>query len=663
MRAYVLLHIKADRKKMDINKRKNLVLKLMREDLYVPMKERELAILLQVKAEKRPILKRVLDELLQEEKIEITKRGKYSAVKAGKEKKLTNEKTPGAEKNLKADKKPAKFERKPEINPERNQAKFERKPDERVKILRDVTEPGMDVLAIVKSFDLSYIFDEETLQEAEKAAATVSKDDMAGRRDLRKVTTVTIDGADAKDLDDAISIKKEGENFRLFVHIADVTHYVKENSALDREARLRGTSTYLVDRVIPMLPPALSNGICSLNAGQDRLALSCIMLVSPKGEVLEHEIIESVINVNRRMTYDVVLELIEDKNTETMPEYEKLRPMFILMEELAAVLRKKRRKRGAIDFEFPETKILVDETGFPYDIFPYLSNTATRIIEEFMLLANETVAGHFYQLKSPFVYRYHEDPEPDKIEQLKVALGNFGYKMGGSRAKGKLIRGKSKTRSRSKRETVEQKENIHPRDIQKILKQVKGTPYEATISRLTLRSMRRAEYSAEDISHFGLASPCYCHFTSPIRRYPDLQIHRIIKEHLQGRLTKVRRNHYAGILNEVAKQSSDRERRAEETEREVNKLKKAEYMEDHLGEIYDGVISGITAWGLYVELPNTVEGLVHIRTIPGDYYIFDERTMRLTGRRSGLSYRLGQPVKVWVKAADKWSRLIDFELV
>lgn len=635
---------------MDIEKRKKLILKLMREDLYVPMKEKELAILLQVKPEKRPILKKVLDELLLEEKIEISKRGKYS---------MKNEFFMRLDSNTHQGARRGVSVKNEFLEPKSRDEKSGKK--EKVKIIRDVTEPGMDVLAIVKNFDLPYIFDEKALQQADETAVTVSKAEMAGRKDLRNIVTVTIDGADAKDLDDAVSIKKEGVNFRLGVHIADVTHYVCEDSDLDREAMLRGTSVYLVDRVIPMLPLSLSNGICSLNAGEDRLTLSCIMLVSPKGDVLEHEIAETIINVNQRMTYDAVREIVEDKNPETIQEYDEFVPMFELMEALAVILRRKRKRRGAIDFEFPECKILVDDKGVPYDVYPYLSNTATRMIEEFMLLANETVAEHFYRLKSPFVYRSHEDPEPDKIEQLKVALGNFGYKMGGSRAK----KGERKTIGRNrdkKRRTVELMEKVHPRDIQRILKQVSGTPYEATVSRLALRSMKRAEYSPEEMSHFGLASPYYCHFTSPIRRYPDLQIHRIIKEQLYGQFTKVRRKHYEGLLAEVAKQSSERERRAEETEREVDKLKKAEYMENHLGEIYEGVISGVTAWGFYVELPNTIEGLVHIRTILGDYYIFDERTLRLVGRRNKTSYRLGQTVKVWVKSADKWSRMIDFEL-
>ncbi|MCL2051536.1 MAG: VacB/RNase II family 3'-5' exoribonuclease [Lachnospiraceae bacterium] len=627
---------------MNIFKRKKIILKLMREDLYLPMKEKELAALLQVKSENRPILKQVLNELLADGKIEVSKRGKYSL-----------KKKVGQEREEKAPKQKKFFK----LRAESEIQGFKEK-KQKIKIIRDAGEPGMDVLAIIKAAGLPYTFNEKTLLEAEKAAGeAIPQEEILRRTDLRSLVTVTIDGADAKDLDDAISIGKEGSNFRLGVHIADVAHYVKEGSALDLEAKLRGTSTYLVDRVIPMLPTKLSNGICSLNAGEDRLALSCIMLVSPQGEVLEHEIKETVIKISRRLTYDLVMEIIEGKKPDDF------KPLISLMEDLAIILKKKRKKRGSLDFEFPESKILIDDSGVPYDILPYFGNKATRIIEEFMLLANETVAEHFFRLKSPFIYRSHENPDPEKIEELKIALGNFGYKMGGSRAKHKPAKRKSKNWNNERRKSVEQLEKFHSRDVQLLLKQAAGTPYEKLVNRLTLRSMKRASYSIEETSHFGLASPYYCHFSSPIRRYPDLQIHRIIKEHLNGQFTKARSKHYLSILPKVAKKSSELERRAEETEREVIKLKKAEYMEDHLGEIYDGVISGVTLWGIYVELPNTVDGLVLIKTIPGDYYQFDELTMRLVGRNTGVSYRLGQPVKIWVKAADKWSRLVDFELV
>ncbi|MDR0221564.1 MAG: RNB domain-containing ribonuclease [Lachnospiraceae bacterium] len=535
--------------------------------------------------------------------------------------------------------------------------------------------PGADVQAIVDAFGLPQEFGEKTLNQAARAAKPVSAADMAGRRDLRGLTMVTIDGADARDLDDAVSLEKAGDNFRLGVHIADVANYVQAGSALDREARRRGTSVYLVDRVIPMLPPVLSNGICSLNAGEDRLALSCIMLVSPSGEVLSHEIAETVIKVDRRLTYEAVRAILEDDDAEQKQELQDFLPLIYLMEELAEILRWQRGERGSIDFDFPESKITIDENGVPIDVQAYRANVATRIIEEFMLLCNETVAGHFRKRKSPFVFRIHDQPEPEKIEQLKDFLGTFGFKTGGSKAKKakkkeknvgavaeRTFVGAVVNRPMKGKHNLAEPEKIRPRDVQQLLKHATGTPQEATVNRLALRSMKRAEYSAEKTAHFGLASPCYCHFTSPIRRYPDLQIHRIIKDHLRERFTRERHDHYHGLLPEVAKQSSERERRAEEVEREVEKMKKAEYMEAHLGEVFEGVISGITAWGFYVELPNTIEGLVHIATIAGDFYEYEEETIRLVGRRTGQSFRLGQPVKIWVKAADKEKRFVDFEL-
>jgi ribonuclease R len=529
-------------------------------------------------------------------------------------------------------------------------------------------EPGADVLAIINAFGLPQEFGEKALNQANRAAQPVTEADMRGRKDLRQVMMVTIDGADARDLDDAVSLTKEGEYYRLGVHIADVANYVQVGSSLDREAKKRGTSVYLVDRVIPMLPPELSNGICSLNAGEDRLALSCIMRISLGGEVVSHEIAETVIRVDRRLTYETVRAILEDDDAEELRrEHHDYLPLIYTMEELAEILRWVRRERGSIDFDFPESKITLDEQGVPLDVKAYRANVATRIIEEFMLLCNETVATHFRRRNSPFVFRVHDRPEPERIEQLKDYLGAFGFKTGGSKAKKAQKKGQKagadSARPRKGQHNLKEPERVHPRDIQKLLKQVAGTPQEATVSRLALRSMKHAEYSAEKTSHFGLASPCYCHFTSPIRRYPDLQIHRIIKDHLRDRFTQERHERYHGLLPEVAKQSSSRERRAEECEREVEKMKKAEYMEGHLGEVFEGVISGITAWGFYVELPNTVEGLVHIATVPGDYYVYEEETLRLVGRRTGQSFRLGQPVTVWVKAANKEKRFVDFELV
>ncbi len=520
-----------------------------------------------------------------------------------------------------------------------------------VEILGHINDPGVDIMSIVRGYELPVEFGEKVLNQAERVAQEVSEADKAGRRDLRNLTMVTIDGEDAKDLDDAVSVSFDGANYHLGVHIADVTNYVQENSALDREALKRGTSVYLVDRVIPMLPHVLSNGICSLNAGTERLALSCLMTIDKKGVITDYDICESVICVDKRMSYTAVKAILtEEKVYEAHPgyeEYRELEPMFVLMEELSGLLRANRRKRGAVDFDFPETKIILDKEGTPLEIKPYERNVATMIIEDFMLAANETVAQHFYWLELPFVYRVHDVPDAEKIQKLVTFIRNFGYTL------------KSMGREGGKVST----EEVHPKEIQKLLDKIAGTPEEALISRLTLRSMKQAKYSVVSSGHFGLAAQYYCHFTSPIRRYPDLQIHRIIKEQLRGRLQGERTEHYKEILPEVAKHSSQTERRAEEAERETDKLKKAQYMEAHLGEEFEGVISGITAWGIYVELPNTVEGLVHVAKLPGDYYYYKEETYEMVGEAAGRTYKLGMKVKVKAVATDKLTRTIDFELL
>nr|WP_300840236.1 ribonuclease R [uncultured Acetatifactor sp.] len=519
-----------------------------------------------------------------------------------------------------------------------------------VEILGHVGDPGVDIMSIVRNYELPMEFSVKIMNQVERVPQEVSEADRARRRDLRDMDMVTIDGEDAKDLDDAVSVSFDGERYHLGVHIADVTNYVQENSALDREALNRGTSVYLVDRVIPMLPHALSNGICSLNAGVDRLALSCLMTVEPTGEILDYEICESVIRVNKRMSYTVVKKLLEeDSLTEKEEEYRQyaaLLPMFRQMEKLAEILREKRRKRGSVDFDFPECKIILDQEGHPVEIKPYERNVATDIIEDFMLAANETIAQHFYWMELPFVYRIHDVPDGERIRKLAAFINNFGYYM--------------KAVGRTGQKTSN--EEVHPKEIQKLLAKIAGTPEEPMISRLALRSMRQAKYSVECTGHFGLACPYYCHFTSPIRRYPDLQIHRIIKEQLRGRLGEERIAHYRELLPEVAKHSSETERRADEAERETDKLKKAEYMEERLGEVYEGVVSGITAWGIYVELPNTVEGLVHVSRLPGDYFYYNESKCEMIGEATGRSYRLGMPVKVSVRAADRFSRTVDFDV-
>lgn len=514
-----------------------------------------------------------------------------------------------------------------------------RKPEGKVvEILGHINDPGTDILSIVRAYDLPVEFSEKIMNQVERVANEVSEADMAGRMDLRDWQTVTIDGEDAKDLDDAITLTKEGDCYKLGVHIADVTNYVQEHSALDVEALKRGTSVYLVDRVIPMLPHKLSNGICSLNAGENRLALSCIMTIDGKGNVTDHVIAETVIKVDRRMSYTSVKKILEDRDAAEIKEYEELVPMFERMQELAVILRTKRMSRGSIDFDFPETKIILDEQGKPVEIKPYERNTATKIIEDFMLIANETVAQDYFWQEIPFVYRTHDNPDTEKIRKLGTFINNFGYtiKIG--------------------------QDEIHPKELQKLLQKIDGTPEEALISRLTLRSMKQAKYATMSTGHFGLATSYYCHFTSPIRRYPDLQIHRIIKDNLRGRMNPKRMEHYDKILPEVAKHSSEMERRADEAERETDKLKKVEYMESRIGEVYEGVISGVTEWGFYVELPNTIEGLVHVTTLNDDYYHYSESTYELIGEAAGNRYKLGQKIMVEVVGTDKIMRTIDFRL-
>ena len=487
-----------------------------------------------------------------------------------------------------------------------------KKPEGKViEILGHINDPGVDIMSIVRGYDLPVDFSEKLLNQADRVAKAVSDADMQGRRDLRNWQMVTIDGEDAKDLDDAVSLTREGENYVLGVHIADVTNYVQENSAIDREAKERGTSVYLVDRVIPMLPHRLSNGICSLNAGEDRLALSCIMTVNPKGNVIGHEIAETVIRVDERMTYTGVKKILEDHDPAETQKYRELLPMLEQMQELSQILRERRQRRGSIDFDFPEAKIVLDDKGQPVEIMPYDRNVATKIIEDFMLLANETVAEDYYWQEIPFVYRTHEAPEEDKIRTLAAFINNFGYSMhiGAN--------------------------EIRPKEIQKLLARAEDTPEETLICRLALRSMKQARYMPENVGHFGLAANYYTHFTSPIRRYPDLQIHRIIKDNLRGRMNEKKIEHYQCILPEVTKHSSEMERRADEAERETMKLKKVEYMQQYVGEEFEGVISGMTKWGMYVELPNTVEGMVHVTNMTDDHYDYYDDRYEMIGVKIG----------------------------
>lgn len=704
--------------KKTFEEHRQLILELMHDQLYVPMKEKELAIILQVEPEDRAELKSVLNSLLEDGSITISKRGKYSVQEVkpivgtfishqkgfgfveveGQEEdyfipaeytadafhqdivEIVVLKQPGGkrkeakvvkiiERGIKEvvgtfQKNKAfgfvipdnqKFGQDIFVPKERSKGAVDghkvvveiteygrpgRNPEGKViEILGHINDPGVDIMSIVKAFDLPVLFPDKVLNQAERVAQEVSSADMEGRVDLRKVQMVTIDGEDAKDLDDAVSLTVENGLYHLGVHIADVTNYVQEGSALDREALKRGTSVYLVDRVIPMLPHALSNGICSLNEDVDRLALSCLMTINDKGEVVDHRLCESVIHSDRRMTYTSVQKILAEQDEAEIHKYKELVPMFEQMGELADILRRKRRKRGAIDFDFPETKVILDKEGHPVDIKPYERNKATNLIEEFMLIANETVAEHFFWQETPFVYRTHETPDTEKIQKLVTFIRNFGFQL-----------------------KAGHKEDIHPKEIQKLLDSISGTDAEAMISRLTLRSMKQAKYSTESTGHFGLACKYYCHFTSPIRRYPDLQIHRIIKEEYRGRLNEAKVAHYRSILDQVANQSSTTERRAEEAERETVKMKKAEFMEDKIGQSFEGVVSGVTGWGIYVELPNTVEGLVHYSRIPGDRYYFDEQSYQLVGDRTGRSFALGQKVTVVVVDVDKISRTVDFAI-
>ena len=535
-------------------------------------------------------------------------------------------------------------------------------------ILGHINDPGVDILSTVRAYGLPEEFPEDVMEEVSHAPEELSAEYVAeeigknGRVDLRDVPMVTIDGEDAKDLDDAVSVSKETINgetiYHLGVHIADVSHYVKEGTPLDAEAYKRGTSVYLVDRVIPMLPHRLSNGICSLNAGCDRLAMSCLMDIDEKGIIVGHKICESVVRIDRRMTYTAVNAILEAKNGTEEPqtdapekekskekaefakkcleEYADFVPMFLLLDETARVLRKKRMARGAVDLDFPECKIILDAKGRPVEIRPYERNAATMLIEDCMLAANETVAEDYYWQQIPFLYRSHEKPDGEKIKRFGILINNFGYSI-------RLQNGE-----------------LHPKEMQKLLEKAAGSPEEALLARLALRSMKQAKYTTECMGHFGLAANYYTHFTSPIRRYPDLQIHRIIKENLHGGLTKKRIAHYEKILPEVAIWTSSRERLADEVERETDKAKKVQFMERHIGEEFTGVISGISNYGFYVELPNTVEGMVRLANLDGDYYVFDEEHYELVGERTRKKFKLGQTVKIQVVSVDRYLKTIDF---
>lgn len=697
-------------------KRKKVIYDFICDDLYVPMKVKEIAAVLQIPREQRDELKEILDALVEEGKVALSKRGKYSKGHAEHYKGIFQANSRGfgfvapedggedvfiSEDNMLGAFQGDEVEYIITAAPSgrRREGKIVRilshtvrkivglyeksrnfgfvrpdnqrylndiyipsgkemgamtghkvvveltsyggehaKPEGRIiEIIGHINDPGTDILSIVMDYGIRTEFPEKVLNQAVRVGKEVSEADCAGRKDLRDWQMVTIDGEDAKDLDDAVSLTMEGENYVLGVHIADVTNYVQERSALDREALERGTSVYLADRVIPMLPQKLSNGICSLNAGENRLALSCIMKISKTGEIVDHEIAETVICVDRRMSYSGVQKILQS-DEQALKENEEFVPMILQMKELSDLIRERRGRRGSIDFDFPETKIQLDENGKPVEIRPYERNDATKIIEDFMLMANETVAEEYFWRELPFLYRTHEVPDEEKIRKLSTFINNFGYH-------------------------IHVRNEVKPKEIQKLLGKVEGTPEEDLISRLALRSMKRARYTTENTGHFGLAAKYYTHFTSPIRRYPDLQIHRIIKENLRGRLNENRISHYEEILPEVARKCSEHERSAEEAERQVTKMKKAEYMRARIGEEYDGVISGVTKWGIYVELPNTVEGLVHVADMKDDHYEFSEQEYELYGRHTGKTYKLGQRIRVRVADADKVQRTVNFEII
>ena len=717
--AKILRNIGSVMKKTD--KRKNIILSLFADSSYIPMKEKELAVIMQVEKEDRQDFHECLQELLAEGKAQISKRGKYSlpvmkeligvfratshgygfvTVEEIEEDFFVSERdTKGAmhgdivriepvysksdRRSVSTHSREARvvdiLEHATNIvvgtyDAAKNRYGFVIPDDQKIandifipieysmgaadghkvvveitdygtanknpegkiiEILGHINDPGVDVLSILRAYGVEIDFPERVMKQAEKVPTELVETDYNGREDLRDWDMVTIDGPDAKDLDDAVSLFMEDDNYILGVHIADVTHYVKEGSALDKEALKRGTSIYPTDRVIPMLPQRLCNGICSLNEGVDRLALSCIMKIDPSGKIIDHDIRMSVIKTNHRMNYSDVNEIIKG-NAELTERFSDVSDMLGKMYELSVILRKLRFKRGSIDFDIPETKIVLDDKGRPLEIKPYERNEATKLIEDFMLAANETIAEHFYWQEAPFVYRTHDNPDPEKLRRLTNFIRNYGYNI------------KIKD------------EEVHPKEIQKLLEKITDTDEEALITRLTLRSMQRAKYSTSCDGHFGLADKYYCHFTSPIRRYPDLQIHRIIKDSLRGNLKESKIAHYNKILADVAIQSSARERASEEIEREVEKLKKAEYMAERIGETYSGVISSVTNWGIYVELPNTVEGLVHISKIAGDYYSYDEVNMELRGQATGKTFKLGQKVDVIVNSVDLAARTIDF---
>ncbi|CAN2247970.1 ribonuclease R [Bacillus vallismortis] len=508
-------------------------------------------------------------------------------------------------------------------------------------ILGHKNDPGIDILSVIHKHGLPGEFPADAMEQATSTPDTIDEKDLKDRRDLRDQVIVTIDGADAKDLDDAVTVTKlDDGSYKLGVHIADVSHYVTENSPIDKEALERGTSVYLVDRVIPMIPHRLSNGICSLNPKVDRLTLSCEMTINSQGQVTEHEIFQSVIKTTERMTYSDVNQILVDDDEELKQKYEPLVPMFKDMERLAQILRDKRMNRGAVDFDFKEAKVLVDEEGAVKDVVIRERSVAEKLIEEFMLVANETVAEHFHWMNVPFIYRIHEEPNAEKLQKFLEFVTTFGYVVKGTAG------------------------DIHPRALQSVLDAVRDRPEETVISTVMLRSMKQAKYDPQSLGHFGLSTEFYTHFTSPIRRYPDLIVHRLIRTYLiNGKVDEATQEKWAERLPDIAEHTSSMERRAVDAERETDDLKKAEYMLDKIGEEFDGMISSVTNFGMFVELPNTIEGLVHVSFMTDDYYRFDEQHFAMIGERTGNVFRIGDEITVKVVDVNKDERNIDFEIV
>lgn len=511
-----------------------------------------------------------------------------------------------------------------------------------IEVLGGINEAGVDMLSLIKQYELPYKFPDEVVAEAKAYGDKIDSSDLPRRRDLRNDIIFTIDGEDAKDLDDAIHVEKlENGNYKLDVHIADVSHYVREKTELDKEAYLRGTSIYMLGRVIPMLPRELSNGICSLNAGEDRYTLSCSMEITPKAKIVSSDIYKGVIRVTERMCYTDVQKILDRSDETVLKRYEKYISYFDLMAELANILKAKRKENGYLNLEIPESKIILDENGVAIDVKKYETYFANEIIEQFMLIANETVAEKFYWLQAPFIYRNHEAPDVDKVKELNKSLYNFGYKI-----------------------KISKEEIIYPNEFAKILEDVKGKDEEKVVSNIILRTLRVAKYEAENKGHFGIASKYYCHFTSPIRRYPDLFIHRIISKYLDNDylVNDFWIKKYEKRAEKRAENCSERERVATKVEREAEDIKKAEFMESKIGEEYEGIVSSVTNFGIFVELDNTVEGLIRYEKLGDEYFIYNEEKRQAIGEHTGKVYQIGDKVKIRVANASKLMRQIDFEI-